>query len=143
MKKLVLIFLSLTMFTMASTSKEDYENNIFYYEEAIQNASDGYEMNQAIMKYNSFLTKDVDATYKYLLSQINDRKDLKNSFIETQEEWKKLRDKEFKMIEIAFKECTGSITGFAMTENKNEILRNRLDYLIYLIPEEGCVTSAF
>lgn len=143
MKKIILIFFSITIFITASTSREEYENKVSYYEEAIQSASDGYGMSQAVMKYNSFLTKDIEATYKYLLSKLNSRKNLKNSFIATQEEWEKLRDKEFQMIELSFKDSTGSITGFAITTNKNMVLKDRLDYLTYLIPVEGDVGTIF
>lgn len=143
MKKIILIFFSISIFITASTSREEYKNKIYYYEKAIQSASDGYGISQAVMEYNSFLIKDVDATYKYLLSKLNNRKNLKNSFIATQEEWKKLRDKEFQMIELSFKDSIGSTTGLGVCINENKVLKDRLDYLTYLIPVEGDDTTVF
>ena len=143
MKKIVLIFLSLTMFTMASTSREEYLEKKDYYKSSIQNAPSEYEMEEVASEYNNFLNKDIDATYKYLLLKLNDRKELKNAFIGTQEEWKKLRDKEYQMIELSFKDSRGSISGFAILVNENQILIDRLDYLTSLIPEEGDITSVF
>ncbi len=142
MKKIMIVFLSVTIFIMASTSREEYENKILYYETTIQNASDDYSLGQAVIEYNNFLTKDIDDTYKYLLSRANNRKTLKNSFIVTQEEWKKLRDAEFKFYNIAF-ENGGSWSGISSGMKKSQVLKSRLETLVNLIFVEGDITSIF
>ena len=142
MKKIILVFFSITIFIMASTSMEVYENKVSYYEKLMDNARDNSELRQVALEFNNFLTKDIDATYKYLLSRAGDNQELKNAFIATQEEWKKLRDKEFKFIELAFAN-NGSMAGYLISFKKAEFLKSRLVALINLIYVDGEVTGVF
>ena len=79
MKKIIIVFLSITMFITASTSREEYEKKVSYYEKLISNAVDTYSTGQAVGKYSDYLNKDINNTYKYLLSKIKNNELLKKS----------------------------------------------------------------
>ena len=141
MKKLVLIFLSISLIMLGSTSKEECLENMNYYESKVYEAGSNDELGEALNEYDNFLNKDIDATYKYLLSKLNKNIPLKNAFIASQSEWIKLRDKEFNFIKLAFEQRGGSYSGFSTRMNMQNVLESRLGYLINLIPEEGDISG--
>ncbi len=141
MKKIILVFFSITIFIMASTSQEEIFDNMDYYSSLFSEAADNMEMREALSLYAEYLNKDIDATYKYLLSKLNKNLPLKNAFIASQNEWIKQRDKEFKFIELAFEKAGGSFSGISMGLHKQNVLESRLIYLSKLMPVEGDISG--
>lgn len=145
MKKIVLIFLSLTMFTMASTSREEVLDNMDYFQSRISESMDTMSTSEATNDYYEYLNKDINDTYKYLLSKLKKNIPLKNAFIESQSQWLKQRDKEFAFIDLAFEvkdgEWGGSWRGISIISHKINVLEIRLNYLVNLIPVEGDISG--
>lgn len=141
MKKILIIFFSITVFIMASTSQEEIFNNMEYYASLYDEATDNMEMEEALSLYTEYLNRDIDVTYKYLLSKLNKNLPLKNAFMASQNEWIKQRDKEFKFLELAFEKARGSFSGISLGLHKQNVLESRLIYLSKLMPVEGDISG--
>ncbi len=60
MKKIILVFFSITIFIMASTSQEEIFDNMDYYSSLFSEATDNMEMREALSLYAEYLNKDID-----------------------------------------------------------------------------------